>query len=111
MLIVLAALEGLTLLLVLALLLRKRPPAIDPEQISRLTAKTDALETALRNGFSDARREAQETTLRTLETNAKAASELRTEVTDSISKLSTVLTGGLDSFRADNKSSAVDLQK
>ncbi|QEE27381.1 DNA recombination protein RmuC [Terriglobus albidus] len=111
MLIALAALEGLTLLLVLALLLRKQAPAVDPGQMLRLETKTDALETALRNGFSDARREAQETTLRTLEANAKAASELRTEVTDSISKLSTVLTGGLDSFRADNKSSAVDLQK
>ena len=52
MLIALAALEGLTLLLVLALLLRKQGPAVDPEQISRLTTKTDSMYTSLRNGCS-----------------------------------------------------------
>lgn len=111
MLIALAALSGLTLILVIVLLARKQAPAVDPEQLRRLESKTEALEAALRNGFAEARRDAADAAQRSLDASARSASELRAEVTDSISKLAAVLTGGLDSFRADNKASGGELLK
>ncbi|WP_263410599.1 DNA recombination protein RmuC [Terriglobus tenax] len=110
MLIALAALNGLTLILVIAVLLRKQAPPIDPEQLRRLEARSEALEAALRTGFADARRETAEAALRSIETQAKAAAELRTEVMGSIMQMGDRLSTGLDSFRSDNKQSAAGLE-
>jgi DNA recombination protein RmuC len=90
----LLALELVTLVAVIFLLIRK-PPA--PEQDPRLAQFADQLtrlDAQIRSGFTDMRGE--------LKTDA---STLRTEITRNIAELSQLLQTGLNGFRSDNKTS------
>jgi DNA recombination protein RmuC len=101
------------LIALVALLLRKQPPASAdlhltqlPDQLARLDARYDALTASLRDGLGDIRREANENASTTREAATRDFATLRAEIRDSIASLGTTLHSGLADFRADNKSSA-----
>jgi DNA recombination protein RmuC len=87
-------LQILLLLGILALLLRKTPSATPdprhlqlPDQVASVLTRHDALDNALRSGISELRREHGLEAAINRESNAKAFTELRTEVTSSIHAL------------------------
>ena len=101
-----------TLLAVVILLLRKSPAAPQdprlaqiPEQLTRLDARNEALDTHLRSGLAEIRRDLAEEARRTREAAAADFTTLRTEITATIAELSGLLQNGLNAFRSDNKTS------
>jgi DNA recombination protein RmuC len=101
-----------TLLAVILLLLRKSPatpqdPRLTqiPEQLTRLDARNDALDSHLRSGLAEIRRDLADEARRTREAAATDFTSLRTEITATIAELSGLLQNGLNAFRSDNKTS------
>jgi DNA recombination protein RmuC len=115
---VLIACQVLTLLLVLVVLLRKPPvPDADPrmarvpDQLTRLDARSEALDDHIRNAFSQMRNDIAEEARRSREASDTAFRELRGEITKNIAELSNLLQTGLSGFRSDNKTSDDLLRK
>ncbi|MDE1154344.1 MAG: DNA recombination protein RmuC [Acidobacteriaceae bacterium] len=120
----LVALEVLTLLIALALLLRKpgKSGSTDPRleallasdlqgQMVRLDQKLSGTEQYLRGELSGLRKDAAEDATRLRQQSDTANRELRAEVLASIQTLGNTLNVGLGSFRADNKTDAEALRK
>jgi DNA recombination protein RmuC len=112
----LLALQIVTLLAVVFLLLRKSgAPQKDtrltqladtlPAQLTRLDAHFEALDHHLRSELSQLRTDNATEALRTRDSAATDFIKLRTEITNNISELSKLLNTGLDGFRNDNKAS------
>jgi len=108
------------LLIAVAVLLWRKPvvsqAAVDPrqlqipDQIARVDARAEALDSHVRAAFAQMRSENAVEANAAREANAAAAAALRGEITQSVSTLGTALHAGLDSFRADNKASAEALR-
>jgi DNA recombination protein RmuC len=106
-------LQIITLLAVIFLLLRKQPtpqqqdPRLTqiPDQLTRLDARNEALDTHIRAAFADLRRDLATEAENTRKASAADFTALRTEITRTIADLSQLLQTGLNAFRADNKSS------
>ncbi|ADW70542.1 DNA recombination protein RmuC [Granulicella tundricola] len=102
--------------LVVLLMRRTSAPVLDarqaalPDQITGLQARHEALESALRSGLSEIRREAGTEALTTREANARASAELRGEVTGTIATLGQTVKTELAGFRSDNTQAAGKLQ-
>jgi DNA recombination protein RmuC len=102
-----------TLLAVILLLLRRQPKAQEqdprlvqiPEQLTRLDARNEALDTHVRAAFSDMRRDLAAEAENTRKANADSFAALRSEITATIAELSGLLQNGLNAFRTDNKTS------
>lgn len=108
----LLVLQITTLLAVIFLLFRKLPAAAQdprltqlPDQLTRLDARNEALNTHLRDAHVQMRTDIATEAQRTREASSADFVALRTEITGSIAILGTTLQNGLASFRADNKSS------
>ena len=107
------------ILLVLIVLLLKKPaaPVADqriaelPNQLTRLDARSEALDAALRSGLSDLRREASENAVANRDAANRDFAALRSEITASIAMLGQTLHSGLAEFRTDNTASAAALSK
>ncbi len=123
MLLVVALLQALVLLVLIALLLRK-PPVTDerllrlPEALTSLQARADGTESTLRNALSDMRREQAESRREQTEITERhraaadtASRALREEVNNSIALLQGKLIDGLNGFRNDNGASSEQLRK
>lgn len=110
--------QALLLIAVVILLLRtpEPPVAVDPrqlqlpDQIARVDARAEALDTHVRGGLAQMRTDLATEAQLAREANSGAAIALRTEITNSISTLGTAINAGLDSFRGDNKASAETLR-
>jgi DNA recombination protein RmuC len=111
----------IVLLIAVALLLLRRPQTSQaappdprhlqlPDQLATVLARHDALDTALRAGLSELRQGSSLEAAINREANAKAFTDLRTEVTSSIHALGHQLHAGLDRFREDNAASASTLR-
>lgn len=118
MLIFLLICQIVTLFAVVVLLLRKpQNPAQDqrlaqlPDQITRLDARSEALDRSIRDSMAQMRSEIASEAQRTREASAADFGALRGEVTRNIAELSQILQMGLNGFRADNKSSDDMLRK
>lgn len=120
----LLAVAVLTLVAVVALLLR-RPgvpaPVPDPRleqllaadlsaQMARLDARSEALQNHLRAELAGLRSEAAAEAARAREAAEGGSAALRSEVLKSIQTLGETLHGGLDRFRGDNKAEAEQLR-
>ncbi len=118
-------LEVLVLVAVVALLLRKGSSAGQdvpqdprqaqvPDQLARLETKSDTraelLDNHLRAALTQIRTDLSTEAQATREADAAAAAALRGEIARSVTALGATLHTGLDSFRADNKSSAEALR-
>jgi DNA recombination protein RmuC len=108
----LLAVEIVTLIAVVFLLLRKqKAPAQDPrlaqlpDQFTRLDARNQASDEHIRQSLSEMRNDIAAEAQRTRVASDTAFRELRGEVTRNIAELSNLLQTGLTAFRADNKSS------
>ena len=127
MLLAVILLQLLIFAVLLVLLLRKAPAAATapqdprhaqlPDQITHLHARhealharNEALDTNLRGGLADLRREAGAEALTTREANTRAFTDLRAELTASIASLGQQLHAGLTHFREDNATSAAGLR-
>lgn len=118
MLVAVLAVQALILVLLVVLLGRKATPAatVDarlnavPDELFKLGAKLDAVDTALRNNVSELRYEQA----KAAQDNRSAADtqhrELRAEINGSIERLAGTLNGGLTAFRADNSAAADKLR-
>jgi DNA recombination protein RmuC len=117
MLLAVAALEVLTLLAVVVLLLRRAPaqsqpdPRLDalatistdlPTHFARLDARLAALDDHLRAGLAQLRADSGAESHATREAADRSAAALRAEVLASVQSLGHTLNTGLDSFRTDN---------
>ena len=122
MLLAVIVLQVLLLIAVFALLFRRPTtpqPATDPrhaqlpDQITHLHARHEALDTNLRAGLSDLRRDAAADALTTRDCHDKTAATLRTEVLAMLDKLGgtlgDTLKSELSTFRADNREAAARL--
>ncbi|MDE1160841.1 MAG: DNA recombination protein RmuC [Acidobacteriaceae bacterium] len=121
----LIALQILTLIVVVLVLLRKPAAptaAVDPRldllagadlpgQMARLDAKFAATDAHLRAELAALRTASAEEAARARTAAESASSQLRAEVLGSIQALGKTLNEGLDSFRADNKTDALALRK
>jgi DNA recombination protein RmuC len=112
MLAALLALAAANLICLILLLLRKQQaPALDPrlaqlpDQLTRLDARSEALDRHLRIEVAELRTESANEARRTREEGAADFSALRTEITKNIAELSGLLQNGLNAFRSDNKTS------
>lgn len=112
MLTVILAVQIVTVLAVVFLLVRKQPQAEQdprltqlPDQLTRLDARNQAAEEYMRNAFAQMRNDIATEAQRTREASATDFTALRTEITASIATLGQTLQTGLAGFRADNKSS------
>jgi DNA recombination protein RmuC len=111
------ALQLLVLAAAIVLLLRKNAPATDPRmaelpgQLTRLDARSETLDAALRSGLAEIRREANETAIANREAGARDFIALRGEISGSIATLGETLRAGLADFRADNNTNAAALSK
>jgi DNA recombination protein RmuC len=111
MLILLAALQGITLIALVVLLLRKpaAPAAIDPraaqipDQIARLETRLDAQSHAV---LAELRAETQ----LSRQSADTASAALRAEITATIATLGQALSSNLDRFREDNAASSIALR-
>ena len=117
MLLTLVILEALVLLALVALLvLRPKASVADarlaqlPEQLTRVDARAEALDQHVRAALAQLRGELAAEAQTTRDGNAVAALALRTEITQTVSTLGAALNSGLDSFRADNRTSAEALR-
>lgn len=106
------AVQVLTLLLVVVLLLRKpQAPVADPrmqqipDQLTRLDARSETLDRGVRESMAQMRGDIAAEAQRTREASAKDFGSLRGEVTQNIAELSRLLQDGLTGFRTDNKDS------
>lgn len=118
MLTILIALQILILIAVVVLLMRRQQaPAVDPrmvqipDQLTRLDARSEALDQGIRQSLSQMRNDIASEAQRTREASAQDFGALRGEVTRNIAELSKLLQTGLGEFRADNKSSDDLLRK
>jgi DNA recombination protein RmuC len=112
-LLILAALN----LICLVYLLLRRPaaPAQDPRllqladtlpaQLTRIDARAESLDTAVRTSLTQLRTDLADESARTREATNTAFATLRTEITGNIADLSQLLQTGLTAFRTDNKQS------
>jgi DNA recombination protein RmuC len=109
-------LQIVVLVAVIFLLVRKSPaPQQDPRlaqladtlptQLTRLDARSEALDHHLRSELAQLRTDNAAEANRTRESAAAAAANLRTEITNNIAELSNLLNTGLNGFRTDNKAS------
>ena len=124
MLLVLAALQGLTLLLVVVVLLRRANPgtpasdarlqallAADlPGQIARSGAHAEALERHLRGELTQLRQESAEAAIRGRESSDAQSAGLRRELADSLRAVGQSLQTGMEGFRSDHKADAERLR-
>ncbi len=78
--------------------------------VTRSDARTDALDTHLRGTLEAIRRESAGEAHASRQASDEAFVRLRTEITGSVNGLGGTLHAGLESFRADNKSSAENLR-
>lgn len=109
---ILITLQVFTVLLVAVLLLRRQQaPAVDPrmsqipDQLTRLDARSDALDRSVRESMAQMRNDIAAEAQRTRDASAKDFGNLRAEVTQNIAELSRLLQEGLSGFRSDNKDS------
>ena len=115
MLVVLLVLQGLLLVLLLALFLRK-PAAADertarlPEAVALLAARLEGTEAALRGSVAELRREQAEAAHSARAAADVAGRNLREELSGSVAVLSRTLHDQLNGFRADNASSSETLR-
>ncbi len=115
MIILLAALQIVTLVVVFVLLRKTSAPAQDPRlnqladtlptQLTRLDTRFEGLDHHLRSELAQLRTDAAAEARRTRESAATDFTTLRTEITNNIAELSNLLNTSLNAFRADNKSS------
>ncbi len=111
----LAALQIITLAVVFVVLRRTSAAPQDPRlnqladalpaQLTRLDARFEALDHHVRSELAQLRADAATEGHRTRESAATDFTNLRTEITKNISELSNLLNTGLTAFRADNKTS------
>lgn len=123
MLLLIAALQAILLTAVLALLLRRtgrnegQNGSVDAslaglrEQITRMDGRSETLDAHLRSTLESLRRESAAEAHAARGAGAAASVALRTEIAGSIASLGNTLHTGLESFRADNKSSAESLRE
>jgi DNA recombination protein RmuC len=76
-----------------------------PEQLTRLDARSEALDHHLRSELAQLRSDNAAEARRTRESAATDFTTLRTEITTNIAELSKLLNTGLNGFRSDNKAS------
>ncbi len=111
MLVALLAIQGILLILLLALFLRK-PALVDertarlPEAVASLAARLEGTEAALRGSVADLRREQAEAAHAARAAAELASRSLREEISGSVSALSRTLHDQLNGFRTDNASSS-----
>jgi DNA recombination protein RmuC len=111
----LAALQAITLVVLFVLLRKITTPAQDsrlnqladtlPAQLTRLDAHFEGLDHHLRSELAQLRTDTAAEARRTRESAATDFTNLRTEITNNIAELSKLLNTGLNAFRADNKTS------
>jgi DNA recombination protein RmuC len=116
----LAVLQILTLLAVIALLLRRREAKDDPRvtafatelpaQFARLETRLAAVDEHLRSNVAQLRTETAAEAQAGREAADRSATALRTEVMGSVQALGDALRSGLDSFRTDNARGAEALR-
>ena len=118
MLTILLAVEIVTLIAVVFLLLRRQQTQAQdprlaqlPDQFTRLDARNQALDEHIRTAFAQMRSDIAEEAERTRKASAADFGSLRTEVTRNIAELGQILQTGLAGFRSDNKSSDDLLRK
>jgi DNA recombination protein RmuC len=76
-----------------------------PAQLTRLDARSEALDHHLRSELAQLRTDNAAEARRTRESAATDFASLRTEITSNIAELSNLLNTGLNGFRSDNKAS------
>jgi DNA recombination protein RmuC len=76
-----------------------------PAQLTRLDARSEALDHHLRSELAQLRTDNATEASRTRESAATAAANLRAEITNNIAELSNLLNTSLSGFRTDNKAS------
>jgi DNA recombination protein RmuC len=111
----LAALQAITLVVLFVLLRKVSTPAHDlrlnqlaetlPAQLTRLDTHFEGLDRHLRSELAQLRTDTAAEARLTRESAAGDFTNLRTEITNNIAELSKLLNTGLNAFRADNKSS------
>jgi DNA recombination protein RmuC len=110
MLIAILAVQAVLVVLLLVLLARKSGGAVaDPrlaEAITRLQERAVATDQHLGDSLSRMRSEASESAQQMRDASAKASTELRSEITQSVTALGGTLNSGLAQFRADNSANA-----
>jgi DNA recombination protein RmuC len=106
----------IVILVALAFLLVRKPPASQdlrltqladtlPTQLTRLDARSEALDNHLRSELAQLRTDNATEARRTRESADNAFVSLRSEITINIAELSNLLNTGLNAFRSDNKAS------
>ena len=107
----------IVILIAVVFLLVRKSPATKPDahlaqltdtlpgQLTRLDARSEALDHHLRSELAQLRTDNAAEARRTRESAATDFTSLRTEITSNIAELSKLLNTGLDSFRTDNKAS------
>ena len=115
LLVAVAVLQGVMVVLLVVLVLRKSAAADErlaqlPEAMSALRARAEATDVGLRSGIEALRRESAEAAERGRRDADAASTALRNEVTRSIMTLGGLLTDGLGSFRIDNTAAADKLR-
>jgi DNA recombination protein RmuC len=115
MVLLLAAFQIVTLVVVFVLLRRTSAPAQDPRlnqladtlpaQLTRLDARSEGLDHHLRSELAQLRTDTAAEARRTRESAATDFTNLRTEITNNIAELSNLLNTSLNAFRSDNKAS------
>jgi DNA recombination protein RmuC len=110
------ALQAVTLIAILFLLLRRPASVVQdprltqlldtlPTQLTRLDARSESLDANLRTSLAQLRTDIADEAGRTRSITDTAFTSLRTEITTNIAELSQLLQTGLTDFRNDNKSS------
>ncbi len=107
------------ILALLAFLLFRRAPAPAapdaralqmPDQLARVDARAEALDGHVRSAFAQMRSDLLAETHASREASVGSAAALRTEITRCVAALGSTLTGGLEGFRTENKTSAEALR-
>ena len=117
MLLVVLAVQVLMLIAVAVLLVRRPAASVPdsrlaalPDQLTTIQARHDALDTNLRAGLSELRRDTSLEASINRESSQQAFGALRTELQASISNLGETIIRGFDGFRTDNTASAETLR-
>jgi DNA recombination protein RmuC len=76
-----------------------------PDQMTRIDARSETLDSNVRNALAQLRTDLADEARRTREASASDFAVLRTEIAGSIASLGTTIHTGLDAFRSDNKAS------
>ncbi len=107
----------IVILVALVFLLVRKPTAVQqdgrlgqladtlPTQLTRLDARSEALDHHLRSELAQLRTDNAAEARRTRESADNAFASLRSEITSNIAELSNLLNTGLNGFRSDNKAS------